>query len=235
MAITVVQAPAASSASATTLSNTITAPGSTNQLIVMVATDALNSAISLSTLTSQAWVKLIGVDGGATQPDLAVFASTNPGTGTTVTLNNGSSVSCGMQVIEVAGGAGASSDDGHSTSTVNAGAGTAYTCANVTPTIAGDLLVTWMGHDSSAATLTGPTSGPVGGWTILAATATVNTYRGAYNILTGTPVCAANWVSSVSDQRGFAIQCCIKAVSGAVFIPRTDQVNLTASARASNY
>jgi hypothetical protein len=219
VAITVVQSPAASSASAATLSNTISVPGVGNQLIVMVATDALNSAISLSALTSQVWVKLIGVDGGATQADLAVFASTNPGTGTTVTLNNGSSVSCGMQVIEVAGGAGASTDDGHSTSTVNAGAGTAYTCANVTPTIPGDLLVTWMSHDSSAATLTGPTSGPVGGWTILAATATVNTYRGAYNILTGTPVCAANWVSSVNDARGFAIQCCVKALAAGGGLP----------------
>src|SRR5207253_320288 len=106
----------------------------------------------ISALTSQAWTKLAdppSTDGGATTPDLAVWVSTNPGTGTTVTVNSsGSGFPIEMVVLELSGTENGTTTDGASTSTKTPATGTTVTPTAINPATSGCIGITNCGTDS---------------------------------------------------------------------------------------
>jgi len=67
--------------SVTTLSATISAPASGNQLVCFVSCDTSVANVTMSGLTDQVWGTLFSQNGDATHSNMIVFASTNCGTG----------------------------------------------------------------------------------------------------------------------------------------------------------
>jgi hypothetical protein len=218
VAIAFVQAAGNKSDSATTLSTTIAAPTAGNQLVVVAQSDALNSAITLSALTSQAWTKIASAstnataDGSASQPDIAVWISTNCGTGTTVTMNNGSAVGCAMVVFEFSGTANLGSDDGNSNSGVSTSSVSTWTCASKTPATTGDVCVSFLGIDLGGSTVTNPSgyTRPTNGQQSTSNRVLTAGYKIKTDALAESPA----WTRLAATTAGFAGMALIKAPAG---------------------
>lgn len=239
MAILFVQAAGNKSDSASTLSTTIAAPTAGNQLIVVAQSDALNSAITLSALTSQAWTKIASgaanatADGSATQPDISTWISTNCGTGTTVTMNNGSAVGCAMVVYELSGTANLGSDDGNSNSGVSTSSVSTWTCGSKTPAVANDICISFLALDISLGTVGDPSgyTRPTNGQQSTANRGITS----AYKIKTDSLAEAPAWTNSAARTQGFAGMVLIKAPVGTTALPPLPMVVDSAVARSSSW
>ena len=164
------------STSATSLSATLVGgPQAGSVLAVFVFTDAVNSAISLSTMTGQAWTKVLGVDGSA--------------------------VACGIVVYELAHMPKAPNDDGHSNALVSTNSVTTWTCGSVTPTVGCGISFTWY-CDTGTGAITNPTGYSTD--TNSTQTAASERLIVARKIKTDAAAESAVWTNGTSITSGFA-------------------------------